>query len=111
VTGLPHHSAIPSSIALALAVVMVAGAALMSGPQQDEEKNGRASERKRLLARRDKLFNELVRLESDRRTGRADERRYATRREELVAALENVYGALDTDESTPDPADRAGVAA
>jgi hypothetical protein len=111
VTGLPHHSAIPSSIALALAVVIVGGGVLMSAPPKDEEKNTRVTERKRLLARRDKLFNELVRLENDRRIGRADERRYAARREELVAALENVYGALDTDESTPDPADRAGVAA
>ena len=38
-------------------------------------------------------------------------RRYATRREELVAALEHVYGALDTDDTSPEPATRTGVAA
>jgi len=111
VSGLPHHSAVPSSIALALSVVIVAGGMLMGTRPDHEEQNARAAERKRLIGRRDKLFNDLVRLENDLRGGRADERKYAARREELLAALENVYGALDGDESSPDPADRAGVAA
>jgi hypothetical protein len=61
-----------------------------------------AAERKRLVSRREKLLNELGRLEADRRGGRgpwADDRRYATRREELMTALESVYGALDDDEA------------
>ena len=60
---------------------------------------------------REKLLNELARLEHERRAGRYDERRYSARREELVAALEQVYGALDEDGSGPEPVDRAGLAA
>ncbi len=54
-------------------------------------------ERKRLVARREKLLNDLVRIETDRRSGRLDPARYSTRRAELVAALEGVYGELDDD--------------
>jgi hypothetical protein len=72
-----------------------------------EDRTARAAERKRLLARRDKLFGELVRLEADHRSGRAGGARYTARREELVAALEHIYGALDCDDTTPEPADRA----
>ena len=70
-----------------------------------------AAERKRLIARREKLFADLVRLEHDRRNGRVDDRRYAARREELVIALEQVYSALDSHDAGPGPADRAGLAA
>ena len=54
-----------------------------------------------------------MRLENDHRNGRGDRARYAGRREELVAALERVYGALDTDDVGPDPApgDRKGLPA
>ncbi len=71
-----------------------------SGPRAARPRTARrqAAERKRLIARREKLFNELVRLEQEHRSGRVDDRRYATRREELVAALEQIYGALDGDE-------------
>jgi len=93
-------------LALAIAV-----AGVWASTRSDDETHARAVERKKLLAKRDKLFNDLVRLEHDRRSGRADDRRYATRREELLAALEHVYGALDGDEHGPEPADRAGLAA
>jgi len=46
----------------------------------------------------EKLFGDLVKLEHDRRNGRADERRYSSRRAELIAALEAVYSALDDSE-------------
>jgi hypothetical protein len=52
-------------------------------------------ERKRLIARREKLFQELVRLEQEYRSGRGDRARYGARREELLSDLERVYGALD----------------
>jgi hypothetical protein len=110
VSGLPHHSAVPSSVALVLALA-IAVAGVWASTRADDETHARAVERKKLLAKRDKLFNDLVRLEHDRRSGRADDRRYATRREELLAALEHVYGALDGDEHGPEPADRAGLAA
>ena len=70
----------------------------MSRRGRRDDAPAQAAERKRLIARREKLFDELVRLEQDRRSGRGDERRYAARREELVAALEQVYGALDDDD-------------
>ena len=71
----------------------------------------RGAARKALIARREKLFQDLVRLELDRRRGRGDPSRYAVRREELIAALEHVYGALDSDDTTLEPAGGAGVTA
>lgn len=109
ITGLPHHSTLPRNLALLLAVLVVAAgvwAAMRTGESRD-----RASERKRLIARREKLFQDLVRLESDQRRGKIDASRYSARREELLEGLENVYGALDEDDAGPEPASRAGVAA
>jgi hypothetical protein len=118
VTGLPHHSATPRWIALSLALaIVVAGAWAARRPASDDAA-ARAAQRK-LLAKRERLFGELVRLEQDRRSGRGDERRHAARREELVTALEHIYSALDSENAEPDaliPAprdnrgDRAGVA-
>ena len=104
-SGLPHHSRAPRAIALALALgIAIAG--FWSASRTDTRATGLAAERKRLIAKRDRLLNEMVRLERDRRSGRVDEGRYATRREQLVAALEPIYGALDTDD-----ADRGEAAA
>jgi hypothetical protein len=108
--GIPHHSRAPRGIALALAGLIVTIGVWASGRPADDL-DARASERKRLVARRDRLFNDLVRLEHDHRGGRSDERRYAARREEMLAALEQVYGALDGDDTGPEPADRTGLAA
>lgn len=106
-TGLPHHSTMPRWMALGIALAIVL-AGTWAATRAPDDGPARADERKRLIARRDKLFNDLVRLERDYQNGRADQRRYATRREELVTALEHVYGALGTD--GPEPADR-GLAA
>ena len=109
VDGVPHHSQAPRRVALALALgVVLVGVWFAARPTGDAA--AQAGERKRLIARREKLFNELARLDQDRRSGRADERRAAARREELVSALEQIYNALDSHDS-PDPAGRAGVAA
>jgi hypothetical protein len=111
ISGIPHHSATPRRIALSLAIfIAIAGAwAARRGPADDAA--AQAAERKRLITRRDRLFSDLVRLEQEHRNGRVDDRRYAARRDELVAALEQVYGALDSHDAGPDPADRAGLAA
>ncbi len=110
VDGVPHHSQTPRRVALSLALVVVmVGAWFAARPTGAAP--AQAAERKRLLARREKLFNDLARLEHDRRNGRADHRRYAFRREEIVASLEQVYSALDTHDTGPEPADRAGRAA
>lgn len=105
--GLPHHSAVPRWIAMTLALGIVF-AGVWAGTRNADEA---PDERKRLLAQRDKLFNDLVRLERDYRSGRVDEARYMPRRKTLVAALEHVYGALDEDGIGPDPVDRTGLAA
>jgi hypothetical protein len=97
-SGLPHHSRAPRTIALALALgIAVAGIWSVSRP--DTGATGVAAERKKLLARRDRLLNDIARLERDRRSGRVDDVRYAARREQLIAALEPVYAALDTDDA------------
>jgi hypothetical protein len=107
-SGLPHHSATPRWVAVGLASAMlIAGVWFSTRTAPDP----RGSERKQLVARREKLFQELLRLEADYRRGKADPARYARRREELVGALEHVYGALDSDDTNPDPAGRAGIAA
>jgi len=108
-TGLPHHSAMPRTMALAIAagVVLIGAWTILRGP---ENHAGDTAARKRLTARRDKLFGELVRLEHERRDGRASEPRATARREELLAALEYVYGALDDEGDGPELADRAGLA-
>ena len=108
VSGLPHHSTVPRWIALSIALGIVL-VGVWAASRQDPEVRGAA--RKALIGRREKLFQDLVRLELDRRRGRGDQSRYAARREELVAALEHVYGALDSDDPTPESAGAAGVTA
>jgi hypothetical protein len=108
--GLPFHSRAPRNAALIIAslIVVIGVWAAARGGMSPEEL---ASERKRLIARREKLFHDLVRLEHDHRRGKMDGPRYDGRREELVEALEQVYGELDEDGTGPEPASRAGVAA
>src|SRR5262249_5519496 len=85
--GLPHHSRAPRVVALALTVGIVLVGVFASG-SPSAQASSRAAERKKVIARRDRLLHDLVRLEADHRAGRGDARRYAPRREELVAALE-----------------------
>jgi hypothetical protein len=111
-SGMPHHSSLPRQIALTLAVCVALTGIWASRRQR--EAPGQKDERKRLIARREKLFQDLVRLEQDQRNGRGDRSRYASRREELMAGLERVYGALDTEDPVlgrPAPAGRTGLPA
>jgi len=108
-TGLPHHSAAPRWIALSIAAAI--GLAGFWAARRPHEAASRGDDRRTLIARREKLFQELLRLEVDARRGKADSSRHARRREEIIGALEHVYGALDTDDTGPEPADRAGRAA
>jgi len=93
------------SLAIVIGLVGVWAAARPEDPAQ------RVAERKKLIARREKLFQDLVRLEHDHRRGRIDEERYASRREDLLASLELVYGALDGDDTSPEPGERRAVGA
>ena len=72
VTGMPHHSPTPRYTALTLALGILVAASGPVGTRGDTGAN--AAERKRLIARREKLLGELVRLER-RRTGQAALRR------------------------------------
>lgn len=101
---LPHHSAVPRNTALILALAIVLLGLL--GVRRPDDPQSRRAERQRLIERREKLFAELVRIETDARKGRGDPARLAARRAELVAALEHIYGALDEG-----PDGRAGLAA
>ncbi len=93
-SGLPHHSAVPQWTTLSLAILIIAGGAWTASRSSAVEPT-RAAERKRLIARREKLLTDLVRVEHDYRNGRLDSARHASRREELIGALEPVYAALD----------------
>jgi len=105
IDNLPHHSAAPRWIALALAgLILVVGVAMS---RATDEPAALAIERKRLIAKRERLFADFVRLEQERRSGKVAESRYVARREALIASLEQIYGALDVDSVGPEPADRA----
>jgi hypothetical protein len=102
-SDLPHHSLAPRWIAVSLAAVIVVCGMLAATRKEDV--TAQAAERKRLVSRREKLFADLVKVERDRRSGRGDADRLATRREELMASLEHIYGALDDSDA------RAGASA
>jgi hypothetical protein len=52
---------------------------------------------KQLAGKRDKIFNDLIRLEQQKRAGSIDAVRYAERRPALIAQLERVYRDLDAE--------------
>ncbi|MCC7416696.1 MAG: hypothetical protein IT176_06090 [Acidobacteria bacterium] len=113
-TGLPHHSATPRRVALALAIGIIVAGVWVSVQAPPATERARPAERKRLIARREKLFADLVRLELDARARDADETAFAARRAQLVSGLEHLYGALDDAESAAStdhqPASRHGRA-
>ena len=66
------------------------------GQPADRGARGRARERRRRLeAKRDRLFTELASIEEQRHERTIDPDRYAARRQELVSALERVYAEMD----------------
>jgi hypothetical protein len=99
-SDLPHHSAAPRVTALSIAAaIMLAG---IWAATRKEDVTTQESARKRLLTRREKLFGDLVKIERDRRSGKGDPEknaRLAAKREELIASLEHIYGALDDADS------------
>ncbi len=93
-SGLPHQPVWPRNVALVLAgIILAAGVwgsrrgGLPKQPDQDR--------RKRLDAKRDRLFAELTSIEQQHRENTIDPERYAARRRELLASLERVYAQLD----------------
>jgi hypothetical protein len=90
-TGLPHRNTIVRDVGVAVGVlILIAGFwVALTGPRA---RNTRLEDLKR---RKDKLFADLVALEEDHRHQRIDDRRFAARRQTLVAQLERVMGELD----------------
>lgn len=96
-SGMPHHPTWPRNLALALAAIVLGGGA-WGAWHTGSAHVARAAARRQLERDRERLFEELSALE---RRGRADNvapdaaAAVATKRRELVAALERVYAALD----------------
>ncbi len=108
ISGLPHHSQVPRWVTIGIAIFVGLGGAWFAWrPTPSSSGN----ERKKLLARREKLMQELVKLDASHQRGKVDGPAYRSRREQLMASLEHIYGALDTDDTGPEPASRTGLAA
>lgn len=93
-TGLPHQPVWPRNLALALALAIL-GAGVWASIRPVSERRGDDGRRKRLDARRDRLFAELLSIEEQHREKSIDPERYAARRRELLTALERVYAQID----------------
>jgi hypothetical protein len=93
-TGLPHHPVWPQNVALTLALLILGGG-LWGSTRTGKPAAAERERRSRLEARRDHLFLELTAIEEQHRAQTIDPERYATKRRELVAALERVYAELD----------------
>jgi hypothetical protein len=88
--NLPHQATWPRNVALALAALIFAiGAWLAFGGAKHDDA------RRQLVARRDSLLGELVKLEEQHRGGRVDPTKYESRRRHLMSELERIYGELD----------------
>ena len=89
--NLPIHSRMPVYVGVGLALaVMAFGAWLAFGGRRKDE-----DLRRRLVQRRDTLIGELARLEERRQRGALDAKS-STRRQRLLAELEQIYGELDS---------------
>lgn len=96
-TGLPAHSTVPRYTALA-----IASAILLAGGWMAFATGGRDRDlRQRLVARRDTLLGELTQLEERRRGGNESLKQYS-RRNRLLAELEQIYGELDERHTGPE---------
>jgi hypothetical protein len=89
-TDLPQQQTWPRNVALALAAAIAGlGVWLARGTAKHGD------ERRRLVAHRDSLYGQLVKLEEQHAAGRVDGETYDRRRQQLLADLERVYGELD----------------
>ena len=98
-SGLPHAATWPRNTALALALMILGGGAVIS--VRGKGAAGSGHDRQQLSTTRDRLFDELTALEADHRNGRVAEATYATRRRQLLESLERVYAALNEPENAP----------
>ncbi len=93
-TGLPHRALWPRNVALILAVaILLVGVWVSVRPGKPAAAHD--ERRRRLDAKRDRLFAELTALEEQHRQQSIDPERYASRRGELITALERIYSEMD----------------
>jgi hypothetical protein len=95
-SGVPHQATWPRDVAFAIAALLL-GAGAWSSFRARGSGATADLQRRELEARRDRLFSELTALEIRHREQPIDPGEYASRRNDLVAALEKVYIALDDD--------------
>ena len=91
-SGLPHHNRLTRDVGVGLGIIVLL-VGLWAGYSGSPANRGQAQ----LKQKREKLFADLVSLEDQRRRGRIDASRYASKRESLVGQLERVMGELDQD--------------
>lgn len=96
ITGLPYHSRLPSNVTLTIAVViLMVGVWGAATPGETGTRTQHRDLRNRLEVRREKLFGDLVKTENQKRMGKIGATKYATRRQELFAALDRTYRELE----------------
>lgn len=91
-TGLPHRSATPRTVTLVFALAIL-GVGCWGALGRVATIDTGALER--LRAQREGLFQDLVKIEHQHRTGKIGATKYTTRRGDLFTALEKVYRGLD----------------
>jgi hypothetical protein len=91
ISGLPVHGTTPRNVALGLAITM----ALLGIWLALSGATGSRESRTKLMARRDALLGELVRIEERMRAGGTEPAKDAARKPRVVAELEEIYGELD----------------
>jgi hypothetical protein len=95
-SNVPVHSRTPRYVALALALAVAGLGTWLAATAQST--SGKA--RETLVARRERLMGDLVRLEARRRAGDLPARD-AARRQRILAELEQIYGELDDSYAAP----------
>ena len=91
--GLPSRSRVPSTVTLILAVGILGFG--VWGASGQPETSASSKRRQTLEARKEKLLTDLVKVERQHRVGKIGTTKRATRRSELIGALERVYRELD----------------
>ncbi len=104
--GLPHHSVIPLRVALVLVGLFVVWC-LWKSTRPMTVKND-ASLRQKLEARRDRLFDDLVQVETTYRSGTLTDGPYTLRRKTIFGQLERLYQRLEPN-ALEMPRGRAGL--
>ena len=97
-TGLPSRSHWGRYVTIVVALLVLACGVVAATSGRGT--SGDAARRAQLGERRDKLMADLVRIEQQFRSGALDAARHMTRRADMMAQLERVYGELDENAGT-----------